>query len=90
MAHRVELVAAIEREVLRDDASTWASAFGKAGVPAGVVGDIGSAISMAQDLGLEPATTMEDGGRQVSHPITYSAIEVRTPNPPPGLGEHND
>ncbi len=90
VAHRIELVATIEKVLLGGDAHTWASAFGEAGVPAGVVGDIGSAISLAQDLGLNPVLTLPDGSRQVAHPISYSVSEVRPPREPPELGEHND
>lgn len=90
VAHRIELVATIEEVLLGDDAHSWASALHEAGVPAGVVGDIGSAISLAQDLGLEPVVTLPDGSRQVAHPISYSVSEIRTPSEPPGLGQNND
>ena len=49
------------------------------------------ALSLAEDLGLQP--TLDLGAelpRQVRHPVTYSRSTLRTPTPPPALGQHND
>ena len=60
-------------------------------MPVGVVGDIGSAIALAESLGLDPTGDVGPGHpRQVRHPVTYSHSTVRPMGAPPALGQHND
>ncbi|HET8599094.1 MAG TPA: CoA transferase [Segeticoccus sp.] len=90
VAHRSELVAALESALAAEDAELWLEVLREAGVPAGIVGDIGSALALAERLGLEPVVELGDGGRQVRHPISYSGTDLRPPDPPPALGQDNE
>jgi len=91
VANRAALVAVLEGALCTDDTGVWVKALTDAGIPAGQVGDIGSALDLAHGLGLEPTLDVgPDNPRQVRHPITYSRSTLRTPTAPPVLGEHND
>ncbi len=91
VGHRPELVAALEASLAPAGTATWATALAEAGVPAGRVGDIGSAFALAESLGLRPTLDVGAGHPpQVRHPVTYSRSAVRPPTAPPRLGEHND
>ena len=88
--HRPALVAALEHALADDTAASWSTRLAAAGVPAGVVGDIGSAIALADRLGLDPTVDLGTGTpAQVRHPIDYSRSTIRPPQAPPALGEHN-
>jgi crotonobetainyl-CoA:carnitine CoA-transferase CaiB-like acyl-CoA transferase len=90
VAQRDELVARLEARLGQDDAAAWSQRLAAAGVPAGPVGDIGSAFALAEALGLAPTVEVGDGHpAQVRHPITYSGFEVVAPTPPPRLGHHD-
>ena len=89
--HRPELVAALEAALRCDDVAAWVTALTAVGVPAGVVGDIGSALELAVSLGLDPTVDLGPGTpRQVRHPVTYGRSTLRPATSPPRLGEHND
>jgi formyl-CoA transferase len=91
VAHRAELVAALEQALAEDTASSWASRLTEVGVAAGEVADIGTAIALAERLGLAPTVDVGPGTpAQVRHPISYSGSTVRPPQAPPTLGQHND
>ncbi|MGW5238736.1 CaiB/BaiF CoA transferase family protein [Monashia sp. NPDC004114] len=91
VANRAALAAALEEVLRTEDAAVWVKSLVDAGVPAGQVGDVGSAIGLADSLGLAPTVDVgPDRPRQVRHPITYSRSTLRRPTSPPGLGEHND
>lgn len=91
VAHRTDLVAALESVLCTADASYWQQALLDADVPVGEVGDIGSAIARARELGLDPTVDVgSDHPHQVRHPISYSRSTVAKPTPPPRLGQHND
>lgn len=90
VANRTELVAALESELILEDAATWEERLLDADVPAGRVGDIASAFARAEKLGLAPTVDVGEGHpAQVAHPIRYSAITPRQPTVPPGCGEHD-
>ena len=91
VGYRADLVVALEDVLRTGDVAAWVTALTAVGVPAGEVGDIGSAIALADALGLEP--TLDVGGahpRQVRHPVTYGRSTLRPATSPPRLGEHND
>jgi crotonobetainyl-CoA:carnitine CoA-transferase CaiB-like acyl-CoA transferase len=89
VANRPALVAALEARLGTDTAAAWEARLAAAGVPAGLVGDIGDAIGRATQAGLAP--TVEVGAaRQIRHPIRYRERRTAAPTPPPGLGEHDD
>ena len=91
VAHRDQLAAELERVLRSDDAASWQQALTEADAPAGIVGDVASAFSRAEELGLQPTVDVPGPHpAQVRHPITFSRSTVRRPGPPPRLGEHND
>jgi formyl-CoA transferase len=91
VAHRGELVAALESSLASHDADTWASRLTAAQVPAGKVGTIADGFALAERLGLAP--TVEVGPahtRQVRHAVTFHPELVTRPTPPPALGADTD
>lgn len=90
VAHRPDLIAMLEAELRRRPAQQWADLLTAAGVPAGVLGDIGQAFALAERLGLDPVVPVAAGEPgQVRHPVTYSATPVQDYHRPPRLGEHD-
>lgn len=88
--HRRELIELLESALGSSSVGHWVEALTAAGVPAGAVGDIGSAFALAADLGLGPRVAVgADHVDQVAHPIGYSRTPVDHYGPPPRLGEHN-
>jgi crotonobetainyl-CoA:carnitine CoA-transferase CaiB-like acyl-CoA transferase len=91
VAHRAELVAALEERLLRADAADWQARLTAAGVPAGKVGTVADGFALAESLGLAPTVTPRGGGTPLPrHPVTYSTGPVRDAGPPPRLDEHGD
>ncbi|MFC0529372.1 CaiB/BaiF CoA transferase family protein [Phytohabitans kaempferiae] len=91
VAHRDELVRELESALRQADVDTWLGRLERAGVPAGRVGDVGSAFALATRLGLDPRVSLGDEAMdQVRHPVTYSRTPVTDYRRPPRLGEHND
>jgi len=91
VAHREELVGALERRLATAEVAHWVEELTAAGVPAGKVGTIGDALALATHLGLEPRVPVgEDQPDQVRHPVTYSETPVTRYAAPPRLGEHGD
>jgi crotonobetainyl-CoA:carnitine CoA-transferase CaiB-like acyl-CoA transferase len=58
-----------------------------AGVPCGLVNDVGEAFALAERLGLGPVTDA-GGVPQVANPIGLSATPASYRLAPPALGEH--
>jgi formyl-CoA transferase len=91
VANRQDLVAALEKGLSTDDAASWQRRLNAADVPAGQVGDVGSAFALAEELGLAPTVDIgQNHPRQVRHPVQYSTTDPAAPTPPPRLGQHND
>ena len=91
VAHRGDLVAALEQPLHDQGVDTWVDVLTAAGVPAGKVGDLASAFELATSLGLNPVVDMgPDRPGQVRHPVSYSATPVTHYAPPPTLGQHDD
>jgi formyl-CoA transferase len=88
VVNRVALVTELESLLAAAPAAVWESRLLAAGVPAGLVGDIGSAVERAASYGLSP-TVAVGGGQQVRHPVRYESAAVAAPTPPPTLGEHD-
>ncbi len=78
----------LERRLATAPAAEWVEELTAAGVPAGVVNDVGAAFALAERLGLEPVVEIarEGGGvaRLPRNPIRLSATP-RLPQPPPDL-----
>src|SRR4029453_9801113 len=73
--HRDELAALLERALAARGAADWVAALAGAGVPCGMVNDVGEAFALAERLGL--GAVVEAGGvPQVANPI-------RLPSSPP-------
>jgi crotonobetainyl-CoA:carnitine CoA-transferase CaiB-like acyl-CoA transferase len=90
VADRSALRDALESCLVENTAENWTKRLTAAGIPAGRISDIGSAIELADSLGLEPLVPV-DGGQppQIRHPVTYSLTPVTQYAPPPRLGQHN-
>lgn len=94
VAHREELVVALESALAADTAAAWAARLNRIGVAAGVVNSIGDGIALAEELGLEPVwdAVGDDGrrSRQIRSPLTWSPAIPVTASAPPRLGEHDE
>ncbi|MCA1305593.1 CoA transferase [Microbacterium esteraromaticum] len=93
VAHRDELVVALESALAHDIADNWADRLNRVGVAAGVVNSIGEGIAFAERLGLEPVWEArgQDGrhSRQVRSPVQWEPGLSVTTAAPPLLGEHD-
>lgn len=91
VANRDAMIETLEAVLRTGDTAYWQKALLDADVPVGEVGDIGTAIDRARELGLDPTVDVGAGHPpQVRHAVTYSRSTVATPTPPPTLGQHND
>ncbi|UYM07576.1 CaiB/BaiF CoA transferase family protein [Solicola gregarius] len=91
VANRTAMVEALESVLRTGDTAHWQAVLNDADIPVGEVGDIGSAIERARELGLDPTVEVgPDHPPQVRHAPTYSRSTVGIPTPPPTLGQHND
>ena len=85
--NRAALRSALEERLAGRTAEAWASSLSGAGVPAGLVNDIGAAFRLARDLGLDPAISIErgDGTRVdlVRNPIGLSSTPPTYRSAPP-------
>jgi crotonobetainyl-CoA:carnitine CoA-transferase CaiB-like acyl-CoA transferase len=91
VAHRGELVGALESALASQDATTWAMRLTEVQVPAAKVGTIADGFALAERLGLSP--TVQVGGghtRQVRPAATFHPDLTASPTPPPALGADND
>jgi formyl-CoA transferase len=88
VTNRPALVAALEARLGGDTAAAWEARLQEAGVPSGLVGDIGSAVQRAVDYGLAPTVEVA-GTRQIRHPVRYRESAIAVPTAPPSLGEHD-
>jgi len=89
VANRAELRDELEQRLARRGASDWAAELIEAGVPAGVVNDVGAAFELAASLGLEPIVSVpRDDGTEVRltrSPIGLSETRPRYRSAPPEL-----
>lgn len=89
--NRPALEAELEAALAVDDAAGWEQRLSAAGVPAGLVGDVGSAIERADTFGLQPLLDLGPGVvAQVRHPVSYSLSTTAGPVPAPALGQHTE
>jgi crotonobetainyl-CoA:carnitine CoA-transferase CaiB-like acyl-CoA transferase len=90
VTNREELVAAVEEALAARTAEEWVAVLAEAGVPCGLVNDIGEAFALAERLGLGPVVEIARAGservRQVANPIRLSASPVSYRLAPPRLG----
>jgi crotonobetainyl-CoA:carnitine CoA-transferase CaiB-like acyl-CoA transferase len=91
--NRAELRHALEERLAGRSAEAWASSLNGAGVPVGVVNDIGAAFALARELGLAPTVTIqrEDGTsvELVRNPIGLSSTPPTYRSAPPRFNTHD-
>jgi crotonobetainyl-CoA:carnitine CoA-transferase CaiB-like acyl-CoA transferase len=87
VANRQALVALLEEALAGRGAADWVAALGPAGVPCGLVNDVGEAFALAERLGLDPVADA-GGVPQVADPIRLSATPPSYRLAPPALGQH--
>jgi len=101
VAHRAELVAAIEAVLGGDEAARWVDRLRARGVPCGLVNRLDEAIDLAEQLGLAPTVTLppdpvgrggtpHSGSRQVRNPVRLSATPAAYRYGPPRLPNRGD
>jgi crotonobetainyl-CoA:carnitine CoA-transferase CaiB-like acyl-CoA transferase len=93
-AARVEHLDALEREIEdtlgQRTTAEWMDLFVEAGVPAGPVQDVESALYNEQTEARGVMGTVRDGDREVPtirHPLNFDGLESGFRSPPPELGE---
>jgi crotonobetainyl-CoA:carnitine CoA-transferase CaiB-like acyl-CoA transferase len=93
-AARVEHLDALEREIEdtlgQRTTAEWMDLFVEAGVPAGPVQDVESALYNEQTEARGVMGTVRDGDREVptiGHPLNFDGLESGFRSPPPELGE---
>lgn len=90
VAHRDELVAALEDLLAARGCAAWQEDLTAAGVPAGKVGTVADGFALAERLGLHPTVSPAGEGTPTPrHPALYSTGLVRPPAPAPRLGGHD-
>ncbi len=96
--HREEMLAELEEALLGRTAAEWVEELQGAGVPSGVVNDIGEAFALAARVGLSPVVLADgqpwppsrpDPRAQVASPMRFSRTPATYRLPPPLLGEHS-
>lgn len=102
VAHREQMVAELEEALSSKAAAEWVELLLDAGIPSGVVNDVGEAFALAEQVGLSPVVRITpegaeawpspdpDPGAQVANPIHLSRTPVSYRRRPPRLGEHSD
>jgi crotonobetainyl-CoA:carnitine CoA-transferase CaiB-like acyl-CoA transferase len=87
VTNREALVGLLEEALAARGADDWVADLAGAGVPCGLVNDVGEAFALAERLGLDPVA--DAGGiPQVANPIRLSSSPASYRLPPPALGEH--
>jgi crotonobetainyl-CoA:carnitine CoA-transferase CaiB-like acyl-CoA transferase len=84
VAHRDALTEQLERALKSAAAAEWVGRLATAGVPSGLVNDVGEAIALADRLGLEPVVAL-GASRTISSPIGLGATPPAYLTPPPPL-----
>jgi crotonobetainyl-CoA:carnitine CoA-transferase CaiB-like acyl-CoA transferase len=87
VTNRDALAGLLERALAARGAADWVAALAEAGVPCGLVNDVGEAFALAERLGLDPVVAA-GGVPQVADPIRLSSTPVSYRLAPPALGEH--
>ncbi|VTU45770.1 Succinyl-CoA:(R)-benzylsuccinate CoA-transferase subunit BbsF (plasmid) [Variovorax sp. SRS16] len=92
--HRDALVPLLSDILRTQDAAHWQARLATTGIPTGRVRTVGAALESpeAQARGMVSEVEHPTAGsiRLVSSPLRMSGTPVRTPSPPPTLGQHTD
>jgi len=89
-----ELEAVLESVFAKASAREWVERLGSAGLPVGLVRDVGEAFEFAEALGLAPTVEVEGSKtgkpvRTVRSPLKLSETPVEVSGAPPTLGQHS-
>jgi len=84
VAHRDELTSELDRALAAASAADWVDRLAAAGVPSGLVNDVGEAIALADRLGLDPVVAL-GASRTISSPIGLAGTPAAYLTPPPTL-----
>jgi crotonobetainyl-CoA:carnitine CoA-transferase CaiB-like acyl-CoA transferase len=87
VTNRDALATLLERALAARGAADWVRLLADAGVPCGLVNDVGEAFSLAERLGLDPVADA-GGVPQVANPIRLSSSPASYRLAPPALGQH--
>jgi crotonobetainyl-CoA:carnitine CoA-transferase CaiB-like acyl-CoA transferase/enoyl-CoA hydratase/carnithine racemase len=95
MAHRAELVVALERRLADDDTAAWVDRLLAAGVPAGPIQDYQQVLEEDPHVKARGMVTtvehpVEGAVPVLSSPLHLSGTPATVRRPPPLLGEHNE
>lgn len=95
VANRETLIKELEDAFRTRDADYWFEVLVAHGVPAGPINDIGQAVALAQELGLEPVVYPDQepaghGVAQIRNPIRLSRTPPRYRTSPPRLPARGD
>ncbi len=91
--HLDELEAEIEDALAARSTEEWMDVFVEAGVPAGPVQDVESALDNEQTEARGVMRTIEDGDRDVpaiEHPLNFAGLDSGFRSAPPALGEDTE
>lgn len=92
VAHRAELLEALESLLASAGADVWQARITAAGVPCGPINDIAQGLELADRLGLHPVVEVDDARRagpqpQVAHPVAYAQTPPTYRTAPPRVDE---
>lgn len=87
IAHRAQLVAAIEAMTRTRPAAHWYEACERVGIPAGPINSIAQALDDSQATYRSMVTEMA-GMRMVACPVRLDGEQAGSDRPPPRLGQH--
>jgi crotonobetainyl-CoA:carnitine CoA-transferase CaiB-like acyl-CoA transferase len=92
--HREELTAALAARFAERSADEWVQALQAAGVPVGKIRGVLEALDAAAQAGRPATVTVQHPTigelSLLAPPIKLERASLRTPTPPPLLGEHTD
>ncbi len=92
VAHRAELVPALQKHFDRQTAPAWLEKLARAGIPAAPINGVPEALNDAQTLARGLIVQLEHPSlgevRSIANPIKFSGTPVSYRLPPPLLGEH--
>ena len=91
VVHRRELIERLDPVLRSDSAAAWTARLQGAGIPCGPINDVGAALDLATELGLDPVVTFASTGlipdiATLANPLRLSTTPVRYDRPPPELG----
>jgi crotonobetainyl-CoA:carnitine CoA-transferase CaiB-like acyl-CoA transferase len=92
VAHRAELVPALQKHFDRQTAPAWLEKLARAGIPAAPINGVPEALNDAQTLARGLIVQLEHPSlgevRSIANPVKFSGTPVSYRLPPPLLGEH--